>query len=91
MNLTLMSDKPVDVILNDISVDPEDSLAVLERIMPLLKQNGRVLQVLKLSKTSQLDSHLDRIRKLGLTVQHILQHQKREIYVIAVRMETMRS
>jgi 23S rRNA (cytidine1920-2'-O)/16S rRNA (cytidine1409-2'-O)-methyltransferase len=85
MNPGLMSDKPVDLILNDITVEPEDSIRVLERVLSLLKPDGRVVQVLKLSKKSGLNTHINHLQELGLTIQHILQPKKREIYVTAVR------
>jgi 23S rRNA (cytidine1920-2'-O)/16S rRNA (cytidine1409-2'-O)-methyltransferase len=87
MPLSSMSDKPVDVIFNDITVEPLDSIKVLARVLPLLKSGGRVLQVLKLSDRSVLDDCTNRLKELGLTIQHILEPEKREVYVIAVRNE----
>jgi 23S rRNA (cytidine1920-2'-O)/16S rRNA (cytidine1409-2'-O)-methyltransferase len=84
MPLSEMSEKPVDVILNDITVEPEDSINVLEKVLPLLKPDGRVLQVLKLSNRSGLDNYLNRITELDLTIMHVIEPQKREIYVVAV-------
>jgi len=85
MPLSSMSDKPVDVIFNDITVEPLDSIKVLERVLPLLKPGGRVLQVLKLPDRSPPDECTDRIKELGLIIQFILKPEKREVYVIAVR------
>ncbi|MBA1340817.1 MAG: hypothetical protein C5S40_01635 [ANME-2 cluster archaeon] len=85
MPLSSMSDKPVDVICNDITVEPLDSIKVLARVLPLLKSGGRVLQVLKLPDRSHLDECTNRIKELGLTIQYILKPEKREVYVIAVR------
>lgn len=85
MPLSSMSDKPVDVILNDITVEPLDSIKVLARVLPLLKQGGRVLQVLKLPDRSVLNECTNRLKELGLSIQHILESEKREVYVIAVR------
>lgn len=82
-----MSDRPVDVIFNDITVEPLDSIKVLARVLPLLKSGGRVLQVLKLSDRSVLDDCTNRLKELGLTIRHILEPEKREVYVIAVRNE----
>ena len=85
MPLLYMSDIPVDVIFNDITVEPLDSIKVLARVLPLLKSGGHVLQVLKLPDRSILDECTNRIKELGLTIQHILEPEKREVYVIAVR------
>ena len=85
MPLSSMSDKPVDVICNDITVEPLDSIKVLARVMPLLKSGGRVLQVLKLPDRSDLDECTNRLKELGLTIQYIIEPEKREVYVIAVR------
>jgi 23S rRNA (cytidine1920-2'-O)/16S rRNA (cytidine1409-2'-O)-methyltransferase len=84
MSLSSMSDKPVDVVCNDITVEPLDSIKVLARVLPLLKSGGRVLQVLKLPDRSVLNECTNRLKKLGLTIQHILEPEKREVYVIAV-------
>ncbi len=85
MPLSSMSHKPVNVIFNDITVEPLDSIKVLARVLPLLKSGGRVLQVLKLPDRSILNECTNRIKELGLTIQHILEPEKREVYVIAVR------
>jgi 23S rRNA (cytidine1920-2'-O)/16S rRNA (cytidine1409-2'-O)-methyltransferase len=85
MSLSSMSDKPVDMICNDITVKPLDSIKVLARVLPLLKLGGRVLQVLKLPDRSILNECTNRIKELGLTIQFILEPEKREVYVIAVR------
>ncbi|MBE0522783.1 MAG: methyltransferase domain-containing protein [Methanosarcinales archaeon] len=85
MPISEMSEKPVDVILNDITVAPEDSIKVLEKVLPLLKPDGRLLQVLKLSNRSGHDNYLSRIKELELTIKHVIEPQKREIYVVAVR------
>lgn len=85
MPLSLMSNKPVDVIFNDITVEPLDSIKVMARVLPLLKSGGRVLQVLKLSDRLALDECTNRLKELGLTIQYTLEPEKREVYVIAVR------
>jgi 23S rRNA (cytidine1920-2'-O)/16S rRNA (cytidine1409-2'-O)-methyltransferase len=85
MPLSSMSDRPVDVICNDITVEPLDSIKVLARVLPLLKSGGRVLQVLKLPDRSVIDEYTVRIKELGLMIQYIIEPDKREVYVIAVR------
>ncbi|MCL7415439.1 MAG: S4 domain-containing protein [ANME-2 cluster archaeon] len=83
--LISLSEQAVDVILNDITVEPEDSIVVLERVLPLLKPDGRILQVLKLGSRTRLDALIEKMAGLGLSVQHIIEPEKREVYVIAVR------
>ena len=85
MPLSSISDKTVDVIINDITVEPLDSIKVLARVLPLLKPGGRLLQVLKLPDRSHLDECTNRLKELGLTIKYILKPEKREVYVIAVR------
>lgn len=82
-----MSQDKVDVLLIDITVEPEDSLLVLKRVLPLLKPGGRVLLVLKLFPVSALDPFLNDISGSGLEVQQIIEPDKREVYVVAVRKE----
>ena len=85
ISLNSLSDQPVDVILNDITVEPEDSIKVLERVLPLLKPDGHILQVLKLGDRSGLEEHIERIKGIGISIQHIIEPDKREVYVVAVR------
>ena len=85
MPLLTISDSPVDVIMNDITVEPSDSIMILERVLPLLRPGGRILQVLKLPDSSDPDSLLDKIQALGLMINHLIKPQKREVYVIAVQ------
>jgi len=85
MPLSTISDIPVDVIMNDLTVEPGDSITVLEKVLPLLKPNGRILQVLKLPDTSLPDDLIDKIQVLGLTIRHLIKPTKGEVYVIAVQ------
>lgn len=87
MSLMEISESPVDVILNDLTVEPDISIKILEKVLPLLKPGGSVLQVLKLRSRSGLDDLIDRIRSLGLQVRHIIEAKKREVYVVAVQSE----
>ena len=47
MDLTKLGG-PYDVILNDMTVEPMMSVEALKRFLPLLKEHGRILQVVKL-------------------------------------------
>ena len=42
--------EPLDVILNDLTLEPTDSLKALRRFLPLLKQEGKILFVMKEGK-----------------------------------------
>jgi len=83
--LNSLSDRPVDVILNDITVEPEDSIKVLERVLPLLKSGGRILQVFKIGDNCGLKELIERMEGIGVSIQHIIKPDKREVYVVAVR------
>ncbi|MDG6244080.1 MAG: SAM-dependent methyltransferase [Methanolobus sp.] len=78
-----MSSEEVDVILSDITLEPVDSLAALERVLPLLKENGKLLQVIKTEKQQDHGPVLENIRSLGLEIIEVLGSEKQEIYIIA--------
>jgi len=48
--LNSLSEEPVNVILSDMTLEPEDSIKALSRVLPLLKAGGKLLQVIKISK-----------------------------------------
>ncbi|NPE31986.1 cell division protein FtsJ [Methanococcoides sp. SA1] len=81
--LETMSPEPVDVILSDMTLEPEDSLTALKRVLPLLKLNGRLLQVIKVSKRIKREPLLSIMEGLGLEIQNVLESEKQEIYVVA--------
>ncbi|KAF5422926.1 MAG: 23S rRNA (cytidine1920-2'-O)/16S rRNA (cytidine1409-2'-O)-methyltransferase [Candidatus Methanomarinus sp.] len=83
MPLQVMSNQDADVIMSDLTVEPEDAIIVLARVLPLLKPGGRILQVLKISKNTDQNVLINKIQALGFTIQHIIRPKKREIYVIA--------
>ncbi|MCD4843028.1 MAG: methyltransferase domain-containing protein [Methanosarcinales archaeon] len=83
MPLQVMSDQDVDVIMSDLTVEPEDAITVLARVLPLLKPGGQILQVLKISKNTDQNVLINKIQALGFIIQHIIRPKKREIYVIA--------
>jgi 23S rRNA (cytidine1920-2'-O)/16S rRNA (cytidine1409-2'-O)-methyltransferase len=47
--------EPIDVILNDLTLDASSSFKALVRFLPLLKEDGRVLFVLKTAKCKEPD------------------------------------
>jgi 23S rRNA (cytidine1920-2'-O)/16S rRNA (cytidine1409-2'-O)-methyltransferase len=73
-----------DVILNDVTAAPKDSLELLLRSSAALKADGRVLQVFK-GKTNDLplNDFLQRFEEFGLKTLEVITGQKKELYVIA--------
>lgn len=79
-----LSEEPVDVILSDITLEPEDSVKILERVLPLLKNEGKILQVLKTPQKKNPKPLLSKIKSLGVEILQVISSEKKqEIYVIA--------
>ncbi|MDD3042977.1 MAG: S4 domain-containing protein [Methanosarcinaceae archaeon] len=78
-----LSGEPVDVILSDVTLDPAASIKVLERLLPLLKEGGKLLQVIKIPKRKNPKPILSQIEALGLEILQVIESEKQEIYVIA--------
>lgn len=76
-------DGPYDVILNDLTVEPFTSVEVLERFLPLLKEHGRVLQVVKLGPRGTPWPLAEKLESMGLTVKSVIEPEKMEAYIIA--------
>lgn len=83
MPLKEISAEGVDVILNDLTLDPPDSLSALERIIPLLRSGGRVLQVVKDANPKSIEFARGRMQEMGLIIREIIPSEKREAYIIA--------
>ena len=81
--LNLLSKELVDVILFDITLEPEDSIKALSRILPLLKEDGKLLQVIKSPKKKNPKPIQNKIENLGFEIQKIIGSEKQEIYVVA--------
>jgi 23S rRNA (cytidine1920-2'-O)/16S rRNA (cytidine1409-2'-O)-methyltransferase len=81
--LNLLSEEPVDVILSDMTLEPEDSIKALSRVLPLLKTGGKLLQVIKIPKKKNPKPILSKIETLGLEIQQVISSEKQEIYVVA--------
>jgi 23S rRNA (cytidine1920-2'-O)/16S rRNA (cytidine1409-2'-O)-methyltransferase len=73
-----------DVILNDVTAAPKDSLELLLKSSAALKAGGRVLQVFK-GKTNDLPLNyfLQRFEESGFKMLEAITGQKKELYVIA--------
>jgi 23S rRNA (cytidine1920-2'-O)/16S rRNA (cytidine1409-2'-O)-methyltransferase len=81
--LVELSETPVDVIFSDMTLEPSDSLEALERVLPLLKAGGRLLQVLKLDKARSHERWLKKMSVMGLSIVDVIEPQKHEIYIFA--------
>ena len=81
--LNLLSEEPVDVILSDMTLVPDDSIQALSRVLPLLKEGGKLLQVIKMPKKKTPKNILNKIENMGLEIQHVIKSEKQEMYVVA--------
>lgn len=78
----------IDVLLNDLTIDPEASLEILRKVLPLLKLNGYIIMSFKMGPRSY-----DTISELGRrTLQElnlilikslVIDQEKREFHIIA--------
>ena len=78
-----MSPQPVDIILSDMTLEPEDSLDALERVLPLLRTGGKLVQVIKIKSRRSRKPILKRMEDMGLEVLHLLESEKQEVYIVA--------
>jgi 23S rRNA (cytidine1920-2'-O)/16S rRNA (cytidine1409-2'-O)-methyltransferase len=78
-----ISPEKVDVLLSDMTLEPMDSLLALKRVLPLLKEGGKLLQVIKMQKREKREPIISKIEDLGVEVIQVIEPQKQEIYVIA--------
>jgi 23S rRNA (cytidine1920-2'-O)/16S rRNA (cytidine1409-2'-O)-methyltransferase len=74
-----------DVILNDMTVEPSASVEITARFLPLLKEGGRVMQVLKLDKIKDVEPFLKLLESKGLKIENVIRPEKKEAYVVAVK------
>jgi len=72
-----------DVLLNDMTLEPVDSVSALIRMAPLLRDGGRLLQVIKIPKNRSKSSVLRKIEEAGFIVEDVIEPQKQETYIIA--------
>ncbi|MGZ4893757.1 MAG: S4 domain-containing protein [Halobacteriota archaeon] len=73
-----------DVILNDVTIEPKDSLELLFKSSVALKAGGHVLQVFKgKAKDIPLTDFLHQFEERGFKTLGVLNAQKDELYVIA--------
>ena len=76
-----------DVLLNDMTLEPIDSIAALERMAVLLRDGGRLLQVIKIPKNRSKSAILRKIEGFGFTVEEVIEPERQETYIIARKAE----
>jgi Predicted rRNA methylase len=81
-------DGKFDVLLNDMTLEPTDSIAALERMTALLREGGRLLQVIKIPKNRSKASILRKIEDFGFTVEDVIEPERQETYIIARKNES---
>ena len=77
----------LDLLLVDVTTEPEGTLKLIEKFTPLLKKEGRMLAAFKLShKSDTITSFKEAISQLGYdNIQEIILDEKRqEIHVTAL-------
>jgi len=73
----------VDLILNDITTEPDESFKVLKRSIGVLKDGGRALQVLKMkAEDTRIRGLTKRLTDMGLEVLHSTTSGKDEHYIV---------
>ena len=76
-----------DVLLNDMTLEPTDSIAALERMTSLLREGGRLLQVIKIPKNRSKAAILRKIEDFGFTIEDVIEPERQETYIIARKNE----
>ncbi len=76
---------PFDVLLSDMTLEPLDSVKALKRICPLLKEEGRLLQVIKIPKNKTKMPVIKKIRSAGFDIIDMIEPERQEVYFIAVK------
>lgn len=86
---TIVRNGKIDLLLIDVTTDPEGTLKLIERFTPLLKEHGRMLSAFKLNYKSETLTHLkELISLLGYAqVQEIfLDETRQEVHITAIHM-----
>ncbi|HEX59906.1 MAG TPA: cell division protein FtsJ [Methanomicrobia archaeon] len=76
----------LDVILNDLTLEPEVSIRALLRFLGRLKPGGRVLCVLKGVRSAETQRWLAELERHGLEVLKVIPSTKKETYVICKKL-----
>ena len=85
--LEKISPEPVDVLLIDMTLEPHDSVQALERMLPLLKNGGRFLLVVKMEKDENRKPILARIENCSVRILVVMEPETMEIYVVGEKTE----
>jgi 23S rRNA (cytidine1920-2'-O)/16S rRNA (cytidine1409-2'-O)-methyltransferase len=81
-----------DVILNDVTAAPKDSLELLLKSSAVLKAGGRVLQVIKgKPKDRPHDDFFEQFEQHGFQILKVTTGQKEELYVIAEKVADVKN
>jgi 23S rRNA (cytidine1920-2'-O)/16S rRNA (cytidine1409-2'-O)-methyltransferase len=86
---TIVGNRKLDLLLIDVTTDPEGTLKLIERFTPLLKETGRMLSAFKLHSKSEKLAHLKTlISQLGYAqVQEIiLDETRQEVHITAIHL-----
>ena len=76
-----------DVLLNDMTLEPADSIAALIRLSSLIREGGQLLQVIKIPKNHSKAALLRKIEKAGFEIEDVMEPEKQETYIIARKMK----
>jgi 23S rRNA (cytidine1920-2'-O)/16S rRNA (cytidine1409-2'-O)-methyltransferase len=76
-----------DVLLLDITVSPLSSIKALLNVFPSLKNGGRLLHVLKIPKSQEIESILEKLTLMGFKIQQVIEAEKQEAYIIARKLK----
>ena len=77
----------LDLLLVDVTTEPEGTLRLIEKFTPLLKKEGRMLAAFKSNhKSESLTSFKDNISQLGYSQIHeiILDDSRQEVHITAL-------
>lgn len=72
-----------DVLLNDMTLEPTDSVSALIRMSPLLREGGLLLQVIKIPKNRSKSAVLRKIEEAGYNIEEVIEPERQETYIIA--------
>lgn len=83
-----------DIILNDLTAEPQQSIKASLHLLPKLKTGGKLLQVIKQPHNQKNTTHTiiqqikHTLQQHTLTTTHLLTSQKKETYLIAEKRKT---
>jgi 23S rRNA (cytidine1920-2'-O)/16S rRNA (cytidine1409-2'-O)-methyltransferase len=90
IDIEVISDRnQLDIILIDVTTDPDGTLKLIEKFTPLLKEGGRMLAAFKTDPSSDNISTLkDTISQLGYSQIHefVIDETRHEVHITALYM-----